>query len=223
MKKFSSFLLINMLIFSVYADKAERISCKDALFTRPQHMEICLDMQAFAQSARQAFSTNPERAHDISNQTFIEWNKILRDPKIRLSPNAIQHIEAVIWDSGLNVGWVPLYSSKQALKDFCMEDLGPQIINLGQTSFTTFQMAKKATLRLNLENENIQNISWLEIIPCKIENITTGNVIFALLLVVPIIIKGRKKYLAVSNKLPFIYFDSETEVDAYIESLQKND
>lgn len=227
MKKYLALFLTSTFIVFVYANQETRVTCEDkrAEFTFKQ-MEACLFLQDFSNEVQKIFSKNPEQARGLSYQAFTEWNKLLKNKEVQFTPAAIRHIEAVMWESGLKHTWDDSHSSYniitsviQDIRTSIQNALIPTIIATGiDYGFKKIVVSvdSNATLRTSVPGSSlIVNFVYSD------KSSTTK----ACMLIPVALGIGFAFYKHVDwkqqEKLPFLLFDTENELEAYIESTSK--
>lgn len=225
MKTLHSLLFISTLIFSLYANQEARVTCEERKEFSPEQMKACLTLQDFAQEVHALFPTSPDRALNVSYQTLTEWEKLLKDRTINFTPNAIRHIEAMMWEAGLKDTWKDSHSTGNIV-NMAMQDIGSKIYNVfistAIATGTDYSLRKlfistdeQAKLKTNTPGASlIANFIYSE----------RFNQNKEAYIIVPVVLICAAGYKHVTwrqkENLPFLFFDSEADIEKYIKDLQ---
>jgi hypothetical protein len=227
MNKFFATLLINTIIFSAQANVAEHATCENAPYELTEReRKICEKMKRFAQHARQANKTNPHRAAGIAQITFSQWTQSIHTEP--MNAEAIKHIEAMLWENGIKDVWNTSHTFSFVVQDFLnsftnalKRTLPKALFNaaLGHGYNRFFVAPTTAPVQVATGGTVFLNFLWTN--PADMS--ASHQAIALTGIVVGVSVIGGKIYWKMHEELPLLYFDSEEEIDEYLNSSQKAD
>ena len=221
MKKFLLVTITTLSIFTTQTNMPQVRKCEDApIELTKEELEACIRMQAFARAASIMHKRNPSKANGLSQLTTAQWNTTLQ--KHELSPEAIKHIEAMMWESGLKDTWGSSHSFSHAIHNIFLTAIFPKIFNYGFTSYATYQTAKVVITKLKPDSEgNTNNTTFFNIMYSQVENLSNTNTgLLVTGVIIGLTVIGGNIYCQVYEELPLHNFSNQEEVDEYINSIQ---